>query len=391
MTTKNCKRERKHPKRKERMMKQLTVLHSTVVMENPESLHNYFAWPTVATLADGRLAVSASGFRTDHLCPFGKAVLAVSENGGKSFSPPAAVIATVLDDRDAGIAVQGSRAVFTSFNNTLAFQREKADRVPGTRAAYFHAYLDHAGKDPEGERAALSSSFRLSHDGGVTWSKTRYPSPVSAPHGAFFTEDGRLLYIGCRFDTWDAVECHEIDPETGKMTLLGTVPPIEGGALPSYEPHGIARKDGSLLAIIRTEKQPVCKNWQNAYEIFTVYQSLSVDGGRTWSEPAPLCVVGDAPAPHMLGAPPHLMRDRRGRILLTAANRIQPFGIYVYVSEDEGATYQAYELPSHLPNTADFGYPATAESADGSYFTVWYQHQRENSPAVIAGSAWQFS
>ena len=371
-------------------MKKLTVLHSAVVMENSESLHDYFAWPTVARLADGRLAVAASGFRTDHLCPFGKSVLSFSENGGESFTPPAPVIDTVLDDRDAGIAIMGKNAVFTSFNNTLAYQRERADRVPGTRAAYFHAYLDHAGKDPEKEKAAFGSSFKLSHDGGVTWSKTRYPSPVTAPHGAFFTEDGRLLYIGCKFGSSTEVECHEIDPETGKMTYLGTIPPIENGAFPSYEPHGIALKDGSLLAIIRTERQPVDKNWQNAYEIFTMYRSVSRDGGKTWSVPVLLATKGDAPDPLKLGAPPHLTRDSKGRILLTAAKRIKPLGIYVYVSLDEGETFEAYELPTTLPDTADFGYPATVERADGSYFTVWYQHLTNTSPAIITGAAWQF-
>lgn len=372
-------------------MKQLVVLDSTIVMENPESLHDYFAWPTVATLADGRIAVAASGFRTDHLCPFGKSVLAFSENGGRTFTPAAPVIDTVLDDRDAGIAIQGKRAVFTSFNNTLSFQRGFADRVPGTRAAYFHAYLDHAGAHEEKANAALSSSFKLSRDGGLTWEKTRYSVPVSSPHGAFFTEDGTLLYIGCSFGDWSRVECYEIDFETGKSVKRGTLPSIEDGSMPSYEPHGIMRKDGSLLAVIRTERQPENKNWQNAYEIFTMYQTVSHDGGKTWSRPALLSCKGDAPDPLALGAPPHLFRSRDGKLILTAAKRIAPLGIYVYVSEDEGASWVAHELPTELPNTADFGYPATTERDDGSFFTVWYQHLTDDSPAVIVGSSWRFA
>ena len=57
-----------------------------VVMSNYGSIHDYFAWPTVKRLKNGRLALGASGYRMEHICPFGKAVLSFSEDEGKTWS-----------------------------------------------------------------------------------------------------------------------------------------------------------------------------------------------------------------------------------------------------------------------------------------------------------------
>ena len=46
----------------------------------------YFGWPTVAKLPDGTLAAAASGFRSSHICPFGRTVLWTSADEGRSWS-----------------------------------------------------------------------------------------------------------------------------------------------------------------------------------------------------------------------------------------------------------------------------------------------------------------
>ena len=63
----------------------------------------YFGWPTVAKLPDGTLAVAASGFRSSHICPFGKTVLWMSSDEGRSWSDPVIVNDSPVDDRDAGL------------------------------------------------------------------------------------------------------------------------------------------------------------------------------------------------------------------------------------------------------------------------------------------------
>ena len=105
-------------------MEQLKILAQNTVMQNRDSLHSYFGWPTVARLQDGRLAAVASGFRRTHVCPFGKAVISYSEDGGRTWSAPSPIIDTPLDDRDAGILPFGENSVIvTSFNNSVEFQR----------------------------------------------------------------------------------------------------------------------------------------------------------------------------------------------------------------------------------------------------------------------------
>ena len=59
-----------------------------IIMRNPNSHHNYFGWPTVARLQNGKIAVVASGFRRRHVCPFGKTVISFSEDGGITWSEP---------------------------------------------------------------------------------------------------------------------------------------------------------------------------------------------------------------------------------------------------------------------------------------------------------------
>ena len=62
--------------------------------------------------------------RLEHVCPFGKAVISYSFDGGETYTLPAPVIDTTLDDRDAGICPFGeSGVIFTSFNNSAEMQR----------------------------------------------------------------------------------------------------------------------------------------------------------------------------------------------------------------------------------------------------------------------------
>ena len=91
-----------------------------------------------------------------------------------------------------------------------------------------------------------------------------------------------------------------------------------------------------------------------------------------------------------LGAPPHLFRHSSGKLILATANRTGAFGINILVSENEGESWEIFDLTRDVPNTADLGYPATTELSDGSLFTVWYQHTALGEPAVIMGAHWDF-
>ena len=372
-------------------MKRLTLLEKKIIMQKPDSLHNYFGWPTLARLQGGALAVAASGFRFGHLCPFGKAVISYSYDEGATWTEPSAVIDTLLDDRDGGLLCFGeSGVIYTSFNNSIAQQKKWVGDTEGARADYIRAYLALAEQYPEVEKEQLGATMKFSRDGGMTWEKKIYRTAVSTPHGPMIAPDGSVLYIGNVPGDLGRVECWRVNTDNGEMTKVGSVPQVEGGALPTDEVYGISLKDGRILLVIRTEKQPENPTWDNGYEMFTVYQCFSSDGGKSWTEPTLLPLAeGEDASPKNLGAPPHLYRDSKGRLILSTATRLPPFGINILVSEDEGSSWRVYHLTDDAPN-ADLGYPSTTELSDGSFYTAWYQHPDKNSPAVIYGARWRF-
>ena len=205
------------------------------VMSNPDSKHNYFGWPTVCRLQNGKIAVVASGFRLGHVCPFGKTVISYSEDEGETFTNPCPVIDTPLDDRDGGILAYGkSNVIVTSFTNTRKFQRESTDNP------YIHAYLDTV--TDEEEQKYLGVTYRVSTDYGVTFGEIK-KSPVSNPHGPLELASGELLWVGRPFDRTDGdIIRAYLQDKNGEFHYLGCIENIKnpkGENATSCEPHTI--------------------------------------------------------------------------------------------------------------------------------------------------------
>lgn len=349
-----------------------------IVMDNPDSQHSYFAWPSVARLQNGKIAVVASGFRRRHVCPFGKAVISYSEDNGETYTRPAAVIDTPLDDRDAGITPFGEHGVIvTSFNNTRAFQHH--ERMAD---AYDHAYLDTV--SDEEEKKYLGSTYRFSRDGGTTWEKKLRLSPVTSPHGPTPLKNGKLLWVGRTFSHNDAkqqddhVAAYELDPADGQMTYLGRIPATrlsDGGGALDCEPHAIELPNGVILCHIRVERYGTPR-------YFTITQSVSHDGGRTWSQPRQL--LEDTG-----GSPPHLLLHSSGTLICVYGYRNAPYGIRVAFSRDNGDTWDTDHVLWADGLDGDLGYPATVELDDGSLLTVFYAHETSEGPAVIMQQKWR--
>lgn len=178
-----------------------------VVMSNPQGKACYFAWPSIARLQNGRLAVVASRYRYEHICPFGKVVISYSEDEGEHYTAPAPIIDTPLDDRDAGILAFGDKGVMvTSFNNAVSFQKEHAGRHGATQERRDHLAQLFAGclgmVTEEEEKRYLGSEFCISQDGGVTFGPL-YHSPVTSPHGPCLLRDGSILWVGRTFNAYD--------------------------------------------------------------------------------------------------------------------------------------------------------------------------------------------
>ena len=186
-------------------------------MSNPNGRHNYFAWPTVALLKNNKIMVSASGFRVEHICPFGKAVVAFSKDGGETYCPPTPIIDTPLDDRDAGICTFAENGVIvTSFNNSVKMQREH-----NKDNDYVQSYIDTI--TAEDEKNYLGSLFRVSLDGGAIFGEI-FKSPVTSPHGPVELSDGTILWAGNNFFDYNSgIEVYKIDPYGGGNEFVGKI------------------------------------------------------------------------------------------------------------------------------------------------------------------------
>ncbi len=340
-----------------------------VVMTNTESDHAYFAWPTIAKLQNGRICVGASGYRVEHICPFGKGVLAFSDDNGETYSQPKAVIDTVLDDRDVGLTVFGeSGLIVTSFNNTLEFQREN---MPQTKECF--DYINSVSAEDEAE--ALGISFRISKDFGETFSKI-YKSPVSSPHGPAVLNDGTVLWVGRRLGIHNHIEAHTIDTETGEMHLRSKFNIYEYEDFKDiyfYEPDIIQLDDGKIICHLRAESED---------ETFlTLYQSVSLDNGVTWSKPKQI-ISDDS------GAPGHLFMHSSGVLISTFSHRMKPYGIRAIFSTDGGETWSDEKVIFEGQDTDDLGYPSTIELDNGDMITAFYTRENDYVPAVIVQQKW---
>ena len=379
---------------------------SRVICSNRSSIHNYFAWPTVARLPGGALAMAASGLRIKHVDPFGKSIICYSFNEGKTWTAPAVVLDTPLDDRDSGLTAFGENVILTSFNNRISTQKgwleTEKDHETGTlspdsdirlydsgdlqcRRKYMEGYLDYVDAE-KAEATYLGSTYRISRDGGFTFGPVK-KAPVTAPHGPAAAPDGTLYYVGTPFapDNGDTrLQCWHMDID-GEFRFMGKIPSIpqrvNGMELLSCEPHAAVLPDGKLLVHIRVQT-PYTGEHTTPY--FTLWQTESTDGGKTFTLPRR---ISDD---DQLGAPPHLLRLSNGTLICTCGLRKAPFGIRAIMSRDQGKTWtEPVTLYHNMGISLDLGYPASVELKDGSVLTVFYAHPEPGAPAEILQVIWQ--
>ena len=357
----------------------IDILSRKVVMSNDDSLFNYFGWPSVCRLKNGRLAMVASGFRRKHVCPFGKTVISYSEDEGQTWTLPAPVIDTLLDDRDGGITAFGeSDVIVTSFNNSIAFQRKSAGNY-AANATFYNSYLDLIDKIKDWDKY-LGSTYRISHDNGVTFGEIK-KIPVTCPHGPAELPDGTLLYVGRKFSHDDRfrenekhLSCYKVYPD-GNYEFLCEIENVEESNLMSCEPHTIVLESGKILVHIRVQTT-------NSVNVFTIYQCESTDGGKHFSKPHRL--LDDQG-----GAPAHLIQD--GDTIISAYGyRSEPYGIRAMFSHDDGETWETDQIILDDAPNADLGYPSSVFLKDGSILTVFYMRSADYGASKILQVIWRY-
>ena len=338
---------------------------------------DYLAWPTVVTCASGEILVVFSGDREEHVCPYGKTLMIRSGDRGETWTDPAIINNTPLDDRDAGIIELASGTLVMSWFtgptwDNFALFLELGLGTP----AQVEAWARHCGKIPEETRRAwLGSWTRRSTDRGRTW-EPAVPSIVSAPHGPVQAAGGELLYAGTAVvDGRDAVLLATSTDEARSWQVAGTVLCLDdypGEDHHFTEPHVAELAGGELLVILRTDNGAA-----------GIHSCRSSDGGHTWSPPEPTGMDGH-------NQPGHLLRLADGRLLCTYGRRVPPFGQRACLSEDEGRTWRldAEVVLRDDGAGTDLGYPASAEVSPGEVLTVYYQVDRPGEKVCINATRW---
>jgi sialidase-1 len=353
------------------------VLETRVISLDPQYYHG---WPTLARRKSGELLVVCSGGREGHVCPFGRVDLMVSHDDGATWQWPQTVLDSPGDDRDAGVLETPRGTLLVTTFTSLAYEKLLADaekKPPGTPGAWpperLKAWRLARGRLGVEERQANLGEWMIrSTDGGITWS-ARYPTIVNSPHGPVSLADGRLLYAGKQL--WTAETrigvCESFDDGQTWNWLAG-IPTREGDSAKNYhELHAVETADGRLIAHIRN---------QNKASFGETLQSVSSDGGKTWSEPHSIGVWG---------LPSFLLRLRDGKLLMTYGHRRAPLGNQARVSEDHGRTWSEPFIISDDGTSGDLGYPSTVELADGLLLTVWYELIRDSPKAVLRQARWR--
>lgn len=363
------------------LSRRLSAQHGVVCRLPGEQL-GYFGWPTVARLPNGTLVVASSGLRSQHVCPFGKTVLNVSTDDGYTWWPPRVIQNSLIDDRDAGVTCLGSGKLLVSWFRSDTRIYGLPQWLPEAERRVWAATV--AGWTDEKVHALLGSWVMLSDDAGANWGAP-IRAPVSTPHGPLLLRNGTLLYLGKQYKTWKDMSLSLIaaarSADGGRnWETVGTVPIYPGTDPANYhEPHVMELPDGRLLGMIRIENHSGKALKAAGITSFSLMQTVSDDGGCTWSLPEPL---------GFHGSPPHLLRHSSGVLVLTYGYRLAPFGQRVAFSRDNGTTWDHDWIIRDDGPDSDLGYPSTVELADGGLFTVCYQKAGAGEKCSLLWSRW---
>ncbi len=328
----------------------------------------YYGWPTVAIRGDELLVVTSGG-REGHVCPFGRVDLIRSRDFGATWTWPQTIYDGPIDDRDAGVCVTDKGTIlattFTSLAYVGALNEETSYRERGEKRLNiwsderYERWLAAHNRIGEEERKKELGCWMLrSTDDGITWSE-RYATPFNSPHGPNRLSDGRLLYMGKELWTEEQRCGAAVSEDDGQTwTVKGFVTPRDGDSIVQYhELHAVEANGGRIVAQIRNE------NPNNANENL---QTISTDGGETWSVPRTIGVWG---------IPSFLSKLQDGRLLMTYGHRRAPLGVQARVSDDDGDTWSEPLVVYGDAKSGDLGYPSTVQLPDGSLITVWYEVQ----------------
>lgn len=347
----------------------------------------YVGWPTVCRLANGDILAVFSGDRDEHVCPFGKVQMVRSTDDGETWSAPVTIANGPIDDRDAGIVQLPDGEILVTYFTSIAYRTQKFLSADWPRTSDQYWWRRHDEKIDDDVRSRSLGNWAVrSRDNGKTWSKPeKLALKGQTPHGPILLKDGSLFQIGRSFtnsrigtsEKGFTIISAERSTDGGRtwQMLCPDIPDMSGeNSTPHmfHEPHAVELADGTLVGMVRYHGPDNCMR-----------QTVSKDGGRTWTP------MAKTP---MLGLPPHLITLADGKVVCVYGRRFNDpgFGEFAMISDDGGATWDAANEISLSPShCGDLGYPASCVLANGDILTVFYQQPTLGAKPCLMATRWK--
>jgi hypothetical protein len=317
----------------------------------------YACFPGLMRLPDGTLFTSfGTRVRRSHIDGTGGGAACCSRDGGRTWQPvQKGATNPLFQRRDGGTtyaAAYGWREVAAERAGEFrARGLTVRDVRPGIVAYLSGAYsFLRRGGEEQGKRTPVATPAGLSlmNYNSAALCVTRAGVRLNAIYGRH-KDGGRSTSFVLRSDddggTWNLV------------TIAKPVTDTKEGEIGFDETALAEMPDGRVLAMMRPDPD------RHGY----LYQSVSDDGGKTWSQPVKT---------PMWGYPAQLLALRDGRVLCSYGYRRAPMGIRACLSRDGGRTWdigREFVLRADGKRSgSDLGYPLTMELEDGTLLTIYY-------------------
>lgn len=354
--------------------------------------NRYIGWPTVCRLSNGDVIAVFSGDREGHVCPWGKVQMVRSTDDGETWSAPQTIQNGPIDDRDAGLVqTPDGDLVLTWFTSDYyrSLIHEGEEYTPDMPQYWWHRHDEKIAADVR--EAAIGYFRAISRDNGKTWTKPmRMEGVGNAPHGPRLLKDGSLLQLGVghkmRNVKGTVKDCTRLwvtrsaDKGATWKTLCEDLPWTgdEGEAVILLdEPDVIECDDGTLVGMVRFNEDPAHPD--DHY----LRQTVSHDGGRTWTPTQKINVIG---------FPPHLLKLPDGKLVCVYGRRtVNPgYGEFAVISDDNGKTWDVEnEIVLRPFFNDDLGYPSSCLLANGDILTVYYQPEKVGEKPCLMATRWR--